>query len=344
MNLTRSEKVRLGAFIGTGLFMFIGGVLTLAGLKVWEQRDEYTVRFKESVSGLEASAQVKYQGLRVGRVDRMQIDPKDPGSIMVMLSLEEGTPLYEGTEAVLDMSGITGLKTINLTAGDPRKPLIKPGTELPTGKSLVDTITGRAEAISAKVEAIANNLNKWTDDDNRKRIEQLVDHVDKLVVDVDGFLLEAKGPFLAALEDATKTSAAVRGTANAGTKTLTDLRGEFKQTMVAARGAINEANKLLKAVDDKAINETIYSARDAMGQLNQRVSGKELGQTLTDLRVALVNTTRLLSEMDLAVRASREDFVASLKYIRQASQDLREFSRIIAQDPSVLLRGTEVGE
>ena len=44
------------------------------------------------------------------------------------------------------------------------------------------------------------------------------------------------------------------------------------------------------------------------------------------------------------VRASREDFTVSLNYMRQAAEDLREFSRIIAQDPSVLLRGQEVRE
>ena len=344
MNLTRSEKVRLGTFVGTGLFLFVAGVLTLAGLKVWEKRDTYTVRFTESVSGLEASAQVKYQGLRVGRVEAMQIDPKDPGAILVTLSLEAGTPLYEGTEALLDMSGITGLKTINLTPGDPRKPLIKPGSLLPAGKSLVDKITGRAEVITAKIESVANNLAKWTDDDNRKRFERLLTDVDKLVVNLDAFLVEAKDPTIALVEDATKTSASIRATADATTRTLNDVQGEFKRTMVAARKAVEQANRLVQAIDDKALNETIYSARDVMGQLNQRVSAKELGQTMTDLRVALINTTRLLQEMDLAVRASREDFVASLKYIRQASQDLREFSRIIAQDPSVLLRGTEVGE
>jgi len=83
MKLTRAEKVRLGTFVATGLTLFIGGVLSLAGLKVWERRDIYTANFDESVSGLEVSAQVKYQGLRVGRVDAMRVNPKDPGVIEV---------------------------------------------------------------------------------------------------------------------------------------------------------------------------------------------------------------------------------------------------------------------
>ena len=58
----------------------------------------------------------------------------------------------------------------------------------------------------------------------------------------------------------------------------------------------------------------------------------------------LADHPRHLGVIDLAVRASREDFTMSLKHVRQATEDLREFSRIIAQDPSVLLRGKEASE
>ena len=73
MNLTKAQKVRLGVFIASGTTLFLGSLLTLAGLKAWEKRDYYSVRFKDSVSGLEKSAQVRYQGLRVGRVESMRI-------------------------------------------------------------------------------------------------------------------------------------------------------------------------------------------------------------------------------------------------------------------------------
>lgn len=340
MKLTKAEKVRLGTFVATGLALFVGGVISLAGLKVWERRDVYTVRFEESVSGLEVSAQVKYQGLRVGRVDAMGIDPKNPGAILVTLSLEEGTPLHEGTKAVLDMSGITGLKTINLTPGDPRAALIEPGSELPADASLVGKITDRAEVITEKVEHIANNLATWTGDQNRVRFERLMDSVTVLVDDVDKFVNETREPLAGALEEVAKSGDAIRGTANQGTKTM----AELEKTLKVARGAIGEANRILAAVDNRSIKTTIDSANRAMTALDRRLGDEELGKALVSLQSALNNMTKLLQEMDLAVRASREDFVASLKAIRQASEDLREFSRIIAQDPSVLLRGTEVGE
>ncbi|MCK6546486.1 MlaD family protein [Myxococcota bacterium] len=344
MNLTRAEKVRLGTFVATSLVLLAGAVLSLAGLKVWERRDLYTTRFVDNVSGLERSAQVKYQGLRVGRVEEMKVAPDDPQAIEVTISLEAGTKLYEGTRAVLEMSGITGLKTINLTAGDPRKPVIPPGSRLPAESSFMDKLTGQAESIVVKLEVVANQLARFTSDENRRRVEDALDAATQLMRDVDAVVVDAHAPLVAALEETSRTGAALRGAANETTSVMKDVRGELRETLANTRGAIAEAQRILKAVDSKSVASTVDSTAGVMNKLDQRLSDAELGQTLTEMRTTLANLTKLMGELDLAVRASREDFVASMAQIRQSTEDLREFSRIIAQDPSVLLRGKEVGE
>jgi phospholipid/cholesterol/gamma-HCH transport system substrate-binding protein len=340
VKLTKAEKVRLGTFVVTGLSVFVGGIVSLAGLSVVESRDLYKVSFGESVSGLEVSAQVKYQGLRVGTVTEMGIDADDPSKILVTLALEGGTKLHQGTQAVLDLSGITGLKTVNLTPGDARLPLIEPGARLPAGQSLVDKITGRADVITLKVEEIANNLATWTSDENRQRLEHLLVGTARLVDDVDLFIVDTREPLVNALEEGAATMQVMRGLSGQADSTMK----EMERTLATARGAIAEAQRILAAVDTKTVKETFTSANKAMVSLDRRLGDEELGKSLIALQAALNEVTKLLQEMDVAVRASREDFVASLKAIREASEDLREFSRIIAQDPSVLLRGTEVSE
>ena len=47
--------------------------------------------------------------------------------MLPILSVETDVVLYEGAKAVLDMSGLTGLKTINLIPGDPRRAKIASG-------------------------------------------------------------------------------------------------------------------------------------------------------------------------------------------------------------------------
>ncbi len=337
MKLTRAQKVRLGTFMLTGILLFFGALLALTGLKMWEERDAYTVYFIENVGGLEPGAPVKYQGLRVGRVDGMRIAPEDPGAIEVSFSLVEGTVLHEGAKAVLDTSGLTGLKTINLTPGDPRDGRIEPGSRLPAGESLVDRLTGKAEDIAIKVEMAANNLVKWTRDENRRRVEKLVDSATQLSQEIDLFLATNRVPMKDALNS-------VAGAAEAFTEVAADadlVRADVGHTLEEARVTLREYRRPIEKVDPEEVAQTVAAARKAMQSLDGRLSDQQLGLAIDELLVALTDLTALLQNADLTIRAGREDFVATLKYVRQAAEDLREFSRIIAQNPSALLSGRE---
>ncbi|MEM7675473.1 MAG: MlaD family protein [Myxococcota bacterium] len=344
MNLTRSEKVRLGVFVLVGASIFFGSLLVLAGLKIWEKRDLYWVSFSESVSGLEPSAQVKYRGLRVGRIESMRIDPDNPTAIRAELSLIEGTVLFEGTQAVLEMSGITGLKVVNLTPGDPRGRQLEPGSELPAGLSLVGRIGDRADAISERLERVVLNLERWTGPQNAARLERLLQSSAQLLEDVDRLVVEAKDPAIAAMAEFERSGRAFRRVSEETAISMKALRVELVASLQQVRGVLSEIERIMQAVPTEDVQGTLRSAHQMMSRLNRQLAGDDIARSFAELRGALDNITTLAQDMDLTVRASREDLVLSLKYVRQASQDLREFSRIIAQDPSVLLRGTEVSE
>ena len=174
MDLTRAQKVRLGAFLLSGLVLVVGTLVVLMGLSILEQRARYRTRFTQSVSGLEVSAPVKYRGLRVGRVESMYIAPDDPAAIEIEFSLNEGTPLYEGTLAALDASGLTGLKSINLVGGgDPSKPKIAPNSLLPSDPGFMDRIVDQAENVALKVSQVADQIARWTRDETAKRSRNL---------------------------------------------------------------------------------------------------------------------------------------------------------------------------
>ena len=61
---------------------------------------------------------------------------------------------------------------------------------------------------------------------------------------------------------------------------------------------------------------------------------------MSELVSTLTKLDGILKELDLVMRSSREDFTSTMRYLRESAEDLREFSRTIAQDPSILLRGT----
>jgi phospholipid/cholesterol/gamma-HCH transport system substrate-binding protein len=337
MKLTRSQKVRLGAFVLTGMVLLAGTVIALTGLKMWEDRDIYLVNFTENVSGLEPGAPVKYQGLRVGRVDKMRIAQDEAGAIQVTLSLIPGTALYEGTKAVLDANGLTGLKNINLTPGDPRSGLIAPGSKLPSGESLMDRLTGQAEAIGLKIEIVANQLARWTGDDNRRRAERLLDSLTTLSQNVDLFLNTNRAPLNQALVGVGRATGAFTDIAG----NVDKVEADVAKTLAEARTTIAEYRRPISKIDEQQVADTVTAARQAALAVDARLNSPQVIKAVDELVVALGDLTVLIQNTDLTVRAGREDFVATLKYIRQAAEDLREFSRIIAQNPSAIISGRE---
>jgi phospholipid/cholesterol/gamma-HCH transport system substrate-binding protein len=335
--LSAAQRTRLGLFLVVGGLLLAGSVALLAGLRLFEPRDLYRVRFKDSVSGLEVNSSVKYHGLRIGRVEAMRIAADDPSVIEVTLAIAAGTPLYQGAVAELDLSGLTGLKNVNVTGGDLRAGRISPDSELPAGASAVEELTTKAAEIVARLEVIANQLGRWTSDDNRQRFEQLLDGLNSFSRNSDRFLSHTEQPMVETLRAIAKTSSAVTSIAEEGTTTLQSLRGEMAQTLQAVR-------RPLEKVDPKDVAGAVAQARATFTELDRRISKVEFGSSLDALNDAIQRVNRLVQDLDLAVTASRQDFTMSLSYLREAAEDLREFSRLVAQDPSILIRGTEARE
>jgi phospholipid/cholesterol/gamma-HCH transport system substrate-binding protein len=105
-----------------GLFI-IGLALAAALFSVWlvksGHRDDvtYRIRFAESVSGLALGDPVKFQGVDVGTVKSMAIDPEDARLVRVEVRLRKGAPVTTDTKASLKLKGITGVVFIDLSAG-----------------------------------------------------------------------------------------------------------------------------------------------------------------------------------------------------------------------------------
>lgn len=341
MQLTGAEKFRLGVFVAVGGTLLAGALLVLTGAQLMERRDRYHVSFHESVLGLQPSAAVLYQGLRVGVVERLAVDPEDPTAIRVSLSLAPGTELFAGTRAVLELRGLTGLKVVNLTPGDPTAGRLAVGSAIEPGASLFSKLTERAEGIFDRIERVSVNLERWTGRENRERVEHLVESATRLVDHIDGLVVQVQDPLADSLAEIAKSGESFRRFSNEAAATMRSSRSELTATLESARGSLHEVRRILGAVEESEVKDTLRSANIAMRSLQQALDEEELGRALVSLRESLVNLSRLAQELDLSVRAGREDLVLSLKYIRQASEDIREFSRLIAQDPSVLLRGTE---
>src|SRR5690606_42007601 len=72
----------------------------------------------DSVRGLTKGSQVRYKGLKVGRVQDVRIAPDNPYKVEVTLEVEQTTPILSNTRASVQMQGVTGLSYIALNHSD----------------------------------------------------------------------------------------------------------------------------------------------------------------------------------------------------------------------------------
>ena len=92
----------VGAFVIVLGAALIGGVLWLAAGGAFQKRhDLYLAIMEESVAGLNLNAPVKYNGVDVGKVRDITLDPANHERVRLTFAIERGTPIKEDTVAVL---------------------------------------------------------------------------------------------------------------------------------------------------------------------------------------------------------------------------------------------------
>ena len=151
-----------------GLIVLLG-IMSMLGFAYWmlkpkeaKTTQNYIIYFNESVLGLNLNAPVKYKGIRVGKVVRLRINPKNSEQVEVTVNVLKTTPIKENTVAKLTAQGITGLSYINLTKGSNNAaPLkAKKGEKYPVIKSAPSFFSNVEQSLDSVSELLLVTLDK----------------------------------------------------------------------------------------------------------------------------------------------------------------------------------------
>lgn len=126
-------------YVVTGLFT-LAVVVAAFGFVFWFQRTgeggeqtAYRVVFAGSVAGLHTGADVTFNGIHVGDVAGLALDPHDPRKVTALLKLDRAVPIRADTKVGLAFQGLTGLAEVSLTGGSADAgPLVAQAGEPPT--------------------------------------------------------------------------------------------------------------------------------------------------------------------------------------------------------------------
>ncbi len=171
-----------------GLFIVILGtalviaLLWLTTLKHDQVYKTYLIYLHEEVSGLSEQSSVRYNGVKVGYVSHLELNPSDPQQVKVTVKIVAGTPVTTSTIAVLTAQGITGIDYIGLKALTPDAPAlqIKPGERypvIPSEPSLLVKLSASLEEVTQSVTKLSKNIEKVFDKKNRTLLTESLTNI-----------------------------------------------------------------------------------------------------------------------------------------------------------------------
>jgi phospholipid/cholesterol/gamma-HCH transport system substrate-binding protein len=317
----RSKKIRLGIFVLAGSAMFIFLIAFFTAREFFEKTDTYFVDFQDvSVSGMEVGSTVKYLGINVGTISSISINPTDVTSIVVELSLKQGTPVKEDSKAEIVSLGITGMKAIEIRGGTNKAKLLSPGSYIQPGGSLTSEITGKAEIIATKVENVLNNLLVITHPDTLSKLPKLLSSIDKLAKNADRTILR-----LDSIIDNNQSDV----------RTTIQNVHQISENLVGSSIALNETlQKINHLIENDSIADIIGNTR----AITQKLNESDIIRLINELAGVVARTQDLLIKVDDDINQGTRGFVESQELLKSTLRNLNEASRKINSNPSLLIR------
>jgi phospholipid/cholesterol/gamma-HCH transport system substrate-binding protein len=220
--------------LAAGIFVVAVTVL-LAVLAAWltrdtGERDVYEISTRETVSGLQPQAAVRYRGVDVGKVDSIGFDPKTQGNVLIRLEVDHAAPVTRETFATLSYQGVTGLAFVQLDdSGKPGERLAPQDGQpprIPLQPSLMSKLLTKGEIILDQVEQAAGRMNRLLGDDNQRRVAGVLDNLGTAAADTSRLAQRMETTITKgvdpALAEATTALRAVRNSADEVGRTADD--------------------------------------------------------------------------------------------------------------------------
>lgn len=161
-----------------GLFALLLGISALAALWWFGGKNEdtkiYLVLTTKSVTGLNAQAQVRYRGVRVGRVEGIDLDSADIRNTLIRIRIRSDIPVTEGTVAKLGFQGVTGIAHVQLeeTGSNPAIRVAGEGglPRIPMRDSFMQEVSETGAETLRSVRDLVAGINQLLSAENRQAI------------------------------------------------------------------------------------------------------------------------------------------------------------------------------
>ncbi|MCH8182166.1 MAG: MCE family protein [Proteobacteria bacterium] len=323
---TRAHHVLIGGFVllvVLGLFTF---VIWLARIDLDRDVSRYIIFFEGAVSGLSTSSNVMYNGIPVGSVQEIDLDPRDPSRVRVVIEVDATTPVRTDSVATLELQGITGVSLVQISGGSASSPALValPGQDLPvidSRRSQIQRLFAGAPELINRAILLIEQVTRLFDEDNLEAFGLLIGDAQSLISD-----------FAARTDD------------------FDAILANIGETSFEMRDAAVAMNDLIISLDTQ-IAVLSESAEATMGTLRGTLSGMDslVDNDIRQLVAEITKSARNVTEIIEETRGPIADFTAEGLYefanlltdMRQLIGNLSRLSLRLESDPAQFLFGNQ---
>ena len=157
-----------------GIFVIIGGILLIFGLySIGKNKNMFGKTFSITsdfydVNGLTVGNNVRYSGIDVGTVEKIQILNDSIVSITMLIDEKVKEYIRKNSIASIGTDGLMGNKIVNISPGTPDDRLVQDGDQILSLRTVnteemlrtLELTNGNVAMISSNLEEITYNINK----------------------------------------------------------------------------------------------------------------------------------------------------------------------------------------
>jgi phospholipid/cholesterol/gamma-HCH transport system substrate-binding protein len=313
---TRREQALVGLFVIVATAVLIATVFGITG--AFGRTAKSFHAFFPFAGGLEVGSTVRYAGgPKVGRVEKLRINPQNPANIEITLAVQTDLPVKTDSHVrIMSMSPL-GDNHLEIVPGSPQAELAKDGATLPADRYLdLNAITERINDLAPEAQQLLHTLN-----DRATELKVTIARVNDL------------------LNDQNRSN--LSGTLAQTHQMIAENRSAIKSTL----GHLNTSSeKLGPLLDD--LRKTSAEANTTLDHVDGLIGENraDVRKAVVELRKSLTNVTDLTWRIDQTLDVNSENIDEMLENFRHVSENLKQFTETIKTKPYTLLRSSSPRE
>ncbi len=326
------KEIIAGLFVVISVIILVIFILLARGFRPTTGTKIYYAKFKNTL-GLDRGADVRYGGLKVGKVVDTFPDTEDPGQVCVKLAISPNIVLNQKCVASVEQVSITSGRHLEISTGEAKAPVIEEGGFIPSinkSGNIVDLpdLTGSI----AKVERLLDDITDFLGMDKvraaeasgtpRTRVGELPQQIDDTLGKGTEFIDE------------------LNGIVKEQKPQITEIVKNIGEIEKDTEKAVEQINMVI-AENRESVRDSLSSVKGVLSKIQSlsENSADNLENILNNIEKITSNIDNLSSETKNWISKNKINIDQLILDLKETIRNLRLLSQTLSEQPQSILTG-----